>query len=143
MRSRKSYKQEDSPRYHACEVARWRAGYHDAVLILGSATPTIESYWKAENKELRLLEMKGGGPPFLNSPKIEVVDMRLELRSGNRSIFSRAMMEKLEGALRRGEQVLLFINRRGFSNFVLCRECGYIVRCPHCSVSLTYHDAKR
>lgn len=138
----KSYKQEDSPRYHAREVARWRAGYHDAVLILGSATPTIESYWKAENKELRLLEMKGRATLF-ELPKIEVVDMRLELRSGNRSIFSRAMMEKLEGALRRGEQVLLFINRRGFSNFVLCRECGYIVRCPHCSVSLTYHDAKK
>ncbi|NLI69563.1 MAG: primosomal protein N' [Firmicutes bacterium] len=137
-----SYKQEDSPRYHAREVARWRADYHDALLLLGSATPSIESYWEADNKRIGLLEMKERATPF-ELPEIEVVDMRQELRAGNRSIFSRSMMKKLERVLFGGEQALLFINRRGFSNFVLCRECGYVMRCPHCSVSLTYHHAKK
>ena len=137
-----SYKQEESPRYHAREVARWRASYHDAVFILGSATPAMETYWSAEEGELSLLKMKKRATPF-QLPEVHIVDMRQEILSGNRSVFSRTMSEKLGEVLGKGQQALLFINRRGFSNFILCRECGFVVRCPHCSVSLTYHSEKQ
>lgn len=133
-----SYKQEETPRYHAREVARRRAEYHDAVFVAGSATPSVETYWNAQNGNMQLVEIKNRATPF-QLPEVEIVDMRKEMRSGNRSIFSRLMTEKLGEVLEKGEQALLFINRRGFSNFILCRECGFVVRCPHCSVSLTYH----
>ncbi len=137
-----SYKQEETPRYHAREVAQWRANYNGAVLVMGSATPSIETYWKARSGQMQLLEMKKRATPF-SLPGVEIVDMREELRSGNRNIFSRVMFDKISRVLSDGEQVLLFVNRRGFSNFVLCRECGHVVRCPHCSVSLTFHAAKK
>jgi len=136
-----SYKQEETPRYHAREVAEWRASYYGATLVMGSATPSIESYWKASTGQMKLVEMKNRATPFA-LPLVEIVDMRAEMRSGNRSIFSKSLWEKLNNIADRGEQALLFINRRGFSNFVLCRECGFILRCPHCSVSLTFHSEK-
>ncbi|NLA27217.1 MAG: primosomal protein N' [Firmicutes bacterium] len=133
-----SYKQEEAPRYHAREVAWWRARYHGAPLLLGSATPSLESYFEAAQGRSRLLQMRMRVTP-MELPPVTVVDMREELRRGNRQIFSRLLLDELEGILQRGEQALLFLNRRGFAGFVLCRECGFVLRCPHCAVSLTLH----
>lgn len=133
-----SYKQEEAPRYHAREVAWWRARYHGALLLLGSATPSLESYYETEQGRARLLEMSRRVTP-LELPPVTVIDMREEMRQGHRHIFSRPLLAGLEDVLKRGEQALLFLNRRGFAGFVLCRECGYVVRCPHCAVSLTLH----
>ena len=133
-----SYKQEEAPRYHAREVAWWRARYHGALLLMGSATPSLESYREAEGGGARLLEMSSRVTP-MELPPVTVVDMREELRQGHRHIFSRPLLAALDEVLQRGEQALLFLNRRGFAGFVLCRECGYVVRCPHCAVSLTLH----
>jgi primosomal protein N' (replication factor Y) len=133
-----SYKQEETPRYHAREVAWWRARFHNALLLLGSATPSLESYYEAEQGRSQLLEMNVRVTPS-DLPAVEVVDMREEMRQGNRHIFSRSLQAGLTEILERGEQALLFLNRRGFAGFILCRECGYVVRCPHCAVSLTLH----
>jgi len=133
-----SYKQEEAPRYHAREVAEWRAGFHSATMVWGSATPSVESYYRSSLEEIRLLKMSSRATPF-SLPRVEVVDMRRELKEGHKSIFSRSLMRELETTLNSGEQALLFINRRGFSSFVLCRECGFVLRCPFCSVSLTFH----
>ncbi len=133
-----SYKQEEAPRYHAREVAWWRARYHGALLLLGSATPSLESYREAERGGARLLEMSTRVTP-MDLPPVDIVDMREELRQGHRHIFSRPLLAGLDEVLQRGEQALLFLNRRGFAGFVLCRECGFVVRCPHCAVSLTLH----
>ena len=136
-----SYKQEEDPRYHAREVAEYRAALHGAVLLLGSATPSLESYHAATDRSpryelLRLPERIGRRP----LPTVTIVDLRAELRAGNRSVLSRLLQEKLAERLARREQVILFLNRRGFSTFVLCRECGHSIRCPNCEVSLTYHS---
>ncbi|MDW7738734.1 MAG: primosomal protein N' [Bacillota bacterium] len=133
-----TYKQEETPRYHAREVAWWRARYNRAVLLLGSATPSVESFYKARTGELKLLSMQLRVTPT-QLPPVEIVDMRSELKEGHRHIFSRPLLEELGAVLERDEQALLFINRRGFSGFVLCRECGYVVSCPSCDVSLTLH----
>jgi len=133
-----SYKQEESPRYHARDVAEWRAAYHSAVMVWGSATPMVESYFRSESKEIKRIDMLHRATEY-SLPPVEVVDMRREMRRGRKSIFSRQLVERVEEVLRQGEQALLFINRRGFSSFVLCRECGHVVRCPFCSVSLTFH----
>ena len=133
-----SYKQEEHPRYHTREIAQWRANENGALLILGSATPSLESYYKAVNKRYNLLELKeryNGG----QLPAVEVVDLRAELTAGNRSMFSRSLQIELTECLARGEQAILFLNRRGYSTFVSCRSCGYVVRCPHCDITLTYH----
>jgi primosomal protein N' (replication factor Y) (superfamily II helicase) len=133
-----TYKQDEAPRYHARDVAWWRARYHRAVLLLGSATPSLESYYRATEGEDLLLNMAARVTPT-QLPPVEIVDMRRELKENHRQIFSRLLLKELEGVLERGEQALLFINRRGFAGFVLCRECGYVVRCPSCDVSLTLH----
>jgi primosomal protein N' (replication factor Y) len=133
-----SYKQEESPRYHARDVAWWRARYHGAVLLLGSATPSLESYREGEQGKAVLLEM-ASRVTVSDLPPVTVVDMREELRQGHRHIFSRPLLAELQGTLERGEQAILFLNRRGFASFVLCRECGYVARCPSCAVSLTLH----
>ncbi len=133
-----TYKQDEAPRYHARDVAWWRARYHRAVLLLGSATPSLESYYRATEGEDLLLTMAARVTPT-QLPPVEIVDMRRELKENHRQIFSRLLLKELEGVLERGEQALLFINRRGFAGFVLCRECGYVVRCPSCDVSLTLH----
>ncbi|HHT02517.1 MAG TPA: primosomal protein N' [Firmicutes bacterium] len=137
-----SYKQENSPRYHARYVAEQIAHKFGCVLLLGSATPAVESYQAACQGEYRLLEL----PERIEArplPQVLVVDMRAELQSGNRTIFSRALTDGLANCLLQKEQAILFLNRRGFSTFILCRECGTVIRCPHCSVSLTYHQSDR
>ena len=140
-----TYKQQDkSPRYHAREVALKLAELTGAVVILGSATPDVESYYRAQLSQYELLELPervGGGQPGLQPemPQVEIVDLRKELREGNRSIFSRKLTQAINEALNSGEQVILFLNRRGSASFVQCRNCGYVMRCRRCQTTLTYH----
>ncbi|MCD7885696.1 MAG: primosomal protein N' [Lachnospiraceae bacterium] len=137
-----SYKSESTPRYDARETARKRAELEKAVLVLGSATPSLESYYAAEQGMSTLLSMQNR-PTGGSLAKVTVVDMRNELRDGNSSIMSRALTEKLRDTLARGEQSMLFLNRRGYAGFVLCRSCGHVMKCPHCDVSLSLHEGGR
>ena len=133
-----TYKQEDYPRYHAREIAQWRSEYHHCPVILGSATPCLESYARAEKGVYHLLSL----PNRVNQqalPEIDIVDMREELSEGNRSMFSKDLREAIQLRLDRQEQVVLFLNRRGYASFMLCRDCGYVPQCPNCDISLTYH----
>ncbi|MBQ7985997.1 MAG: primosomal protein N' [Clostridia bacterium] len=133
-----TYKSEMSPRYETHEVAEFRAKQYGAVLVFASATPLVTSYYKAEQGEYTLLEMK----TRVNQkamPKAYVVDLRQELENGNRSVISEKLQEEIGENLEKGEQTILFLNRRGFSTFVSCRKCGYVVECPNCSISLKYH----
>ncbi|WP_256961632.1 primosomal protein N', partial [Staphylococcus argenteus] len=133
-----TYKQEDYPRYHAREIAQWRSEYHHCPVILGSATPCLESYARAEKGVYQLLSL----PNRVNQqalPDIDIVDMRTELSEGNRSMFSKDLREAIQLRLDRQEQVVLFLNRRGYASFMLCRDCGYVPQCPNCDISLTYH----
>ena len=133
-----TYKSETSPRYVTSEIATYRAQQTGAVVVLASATPSFENFYKAEKGELKLLTMNKRYN--LNSmPEISVVDMREELKSGNKSMFSRVLQNEIEENLSKGEQTILFLNRRGFSTFVSCRECGYVAHCPNCNISMTYH----
>ncbi|MCD7738824.1 MAG: primosomal protein N' [Lachnospiraceae bacterium] len=133
-----SYKSELSPRYHAREVAEEIARIHQADLVLGSATPSLEAYYGAQRGEYQLFELTkrltGGA-----LPATQIVDLRKELKEGNRSIFSRLLLSKIEDRLAKKEQVLLFLNRRGYTGFISCRSCGQVILCPHCSVSLSLH----
>ena len=140
-----SYISDKRPRYDARDIARWRCDHHGAVLLLGSATPSISTYMKAmpgvkSVNRLELIEMnervKGR-----SLPEVEIVDMREELVKGNRSIFSAALADALRECLEGGHQAILFINRRGYSTFVSCRACGYVERCVQCDVSMTYHQS--
>ncbi|SDB88054.1 replication restart DNA helicase PriA [Pelagirhabdus alkalitolerans] len=134
-----SYKQEDHPRYHVKDVAIKRAETHMCPVILGSATPTLETYARAQKNVYQLLEM----PDRMNQasmPEIHIADMREELHAGNRSMFSTMLVDKIRERIDRGEQVVLFLNRRGYSTFVMCRDCGEVKTCPHCAISLTYHQ---
>ncbi|MDI3299198.1 MAG: primosomal protein N' [Bacillota bacterium] len=133
-----SYKQEETPRYHARSVALERARRAGCPVLLGSATPALESLAEAQRGRYRLLRLpeRVGGRPL---PAAEAVDMRRELAEGNRSLFSRRLAEALDEVLARREQAVLLLNRRGFHTFVLCRECGHVLRCPKCAVSLAYH----
>lgn len=133
-----SYKSETHPRYHAREVARMRAKAHGAVLLMGSATPSIETYVRSEQGTSKRLTLPDRISPS-GLAHTQIVDMRQELADGNRSIFSRKLQEELRTAFSRGQQAMILINRRGFSGFVLCRNCGEIIRCPSCSVSMTVH----
>ncbi len=134
-----SYKQWDQhPRYHAKNVAQKYADLTKAKLILGSATPDIETFYKAKQGKINLAEM----PERIKQdklPKVKIVDMREELAAGNRSVFSENLQTKIGQALENKEQIILFMNRRGAATFVMCRDCGHVVGCPNCSVSLTYH----
>ncbi len=135
-----SYKSETSPKYHARETAIQLAGMlpDGACVVLGSATPSLESYYRAQSGEYHLFELKRrltGG----HLPKVEIADLREELRKGNRSIFSIRLQELMEEKLSKGEQAMLFINRRGLAGFVSCRSCGHVFKCPHCDVSLSEH----
>ena len=140
-----TYKQqEQSPRYHARDVAIKLAELTGSVVILGSATPDVATYYRSQIGDYRLLELperiaRGREEDLL--PKVEVVDLREELKAGNRSIFSRSLAQGMEQALAAKEQVILFLNRRGTATFVQCRDCGYVLRCRRCDVSLTYHSA--
>ncbi|MBI4307222.1 MAG: primosomal protein N' [Chloroflexi bacterium] len=148
-----TYKQHDAlPHYHARDVALEMARLTGAVVVLGSATPDVVTYYKAQRGEYRLLELPERvivddrtGRPVVRVeqrlPQADVVDLREELRSGNRSIFSRALTEGVRMALAAREQVILFLNRRGASTFVQCRDCGFVLRCRRCEMPLTYHSA--
>lgn len=133
-----SYKQEETPRYQARAVAWQRARGCGATVVFGSATPALETYHRAETGELGLLRLtrRIDGRPL---PAVELVDLRSELAAGNRGIFSRRLTEALAERLARGERTILFLNRRGYSTFLLCRDCGHVMRCPDCDVALTLH----
>lgn len=133
-----SYKSDMSPRYNTKEVAEFRARQNDAVLVLASATPDVCDYYAAKSGTHELIELKKRAN-MREMPSSGIVDMRDELSEGNRSVFSRRLIAELERNLAAGEQSILFLNRRGYSTFVSCRSCGFVPKCPNCSVSLTYH----
>ena len=133
-----SYKSEKMPRYHAREVAAELARLHNAALVLGSATPSVTAYYRAKKGEYKLYELDRRAKEA-TLPNVNVVDLREELKSGNKSIFSNMLKEKMEQRLMNGEQIMLFLNRRGYSGFVSCRACGEVIKCPHCDVSLSQH----
>ena len=134
-----SYKRDLTPRYRAGEVARKLCELSGASLVLGSATPSLDSFSRAESGEYRLLRLPERAVSGAQLPAVSVVDLRQELAEGNKSVFSRLLSEKIEERLARKEQVMLFLNRRGYAGFVSCRSCGKPLTCPHCSISLTYH----
>lgn len=134
-----SYKSESSPKYHTRETAQEVARMHNASLVLGSATPSLESYYRVETGEYKLFQLRKrltGGC----LPKVYTVDLREELKKGNRSIFSILLQKLLAERLEKGEQSMLFLNRRGYAGFVSCRACGHVIKCPHCDVSLSEHQ---
>lgn len=137
-----SYKSENSPRYHARETAIYRAALENARVVLGSATPSLEAYSRALRGEYGLVRLKNryGSRPL---PQVSIVDLREELKAGNRSVLSRKLKEALKERLDRGEQAMLFLNRRGYAGFVSCRSCGHVMKCPHCDVSLSEHSHGR
>ena len=133
-----TYKSEQNPKYSTKEVAKFLSDIKGCKYILGSATPSIETYYKALNGELELVEIKNrvSNRPL---PEMEIVDMREELKSRNLSLLSRSLYNEIKETLDRKEQIILFLNRRGFSSFVSCRSCGYVFKCPECDLSMTYH----
>lgn len=137
-----SYVSDSHPRYDAVEVAAWRAKYNGGVLLLGSATPSVVRYYQALQGKYKLLQLKEriNRQPL---PQVELVNMADEFASGNRSIFSRRLYELLDNTLQQKKQAMLFLNRRGYSSFVMCRACGETVSCENCDVSLTYHSGDR
>jgi len=140
-----TYKQQDkSPRYHARDVALKLAELTGAVVVLGSATPDVETFHRAQNGWYQLLQLPERVVPAQSSPlpEVEVVDLREELKAGNRSIFSRSLTQAINKAVASGEQVILFLNRRGGATFVQCRHCGFVLRCRRCEVTLTHHPTE-
>lgn len=133
-----TYKSEQTPRYHARETAIRRAQMENASVVLGSATPSMEAMYRARRGEYVLFEMKNRSR-MQSMAEVYTADMREELKSGNRSILSRKLQELMQERLEKKEQTMLFLNRRGYSGFVSCRECGHVIKCPHCSVSLSVH----
>ena len=133
-----SYKQDESPRYHARIVAEEFAKIHGATIIFGSATPSLESYYRARKGELIYLKLPHR---IFNRalPEVQCVDMRQELKTGNRNVLSRALKNLLEETLQKNQQSILLLNRRGYSTFVMCRACGEVVKCPDCGMPMTYH----
>lgn len=138
-----AYKQEESPRYHAREVAEKRAELSDAVLVLGSATPSIETYYRAKQGLIDRYGLPTRVCGF-QMPAVRIVDMRQEEhQDGDQPIFSEALREAIALHIGRGGQVILFLNRRGHSTVILCKDCGHVMRCRHCDVALTYHSARQ
>ena len=133
-----AYKSEKNPKFSAIEVAKYIANKRDVTLVMGSATPSIEEYYKALNGEYKLLEInrRANNKPM---PKIDIVDMKEELSVGNKSIFSNELKNKIKDTINNKNQVMLFLNRRGYANFVSCRNCSYVFSCNNCDISLTYH----
>ena len=133
-----SYKADSMPKYHARETAIERARLAGASVVMGSATPSVDAYYRAQRGEYLLVGLfKRAGDGEL--PKVEVVDMRQEFMKGNKSMFSDSLSEKIGDRLKKKEQVMLFLNRRGYSGFVSCRKCGFVFKCPHCDVALSSH----
>lgn len=133
-----SYKSESSPRYHARDIALFLSRKHKCPLVLGSATPSVESYYKARCGDYTLIELldRYNKKPL---PGVHIADMRTELREGNKTVLSRLLANEIGENLKNKEQTILFLNRRGYSTFVSCRDCGFVFSCPNCNVSLTYH----
>ena len=136
-----TYKSEQIPKYHAREVAIQRAKLVNASVVLGSATPSVDAYYKARTGEYRLLELKNRSQKQ-KLPKVHVVDLREEFKTGNRSIFSEKLHMLMKERLVKKEQIMLFLNRRGYAGFVSCRSCGAVKKCPHCDVALSEHQGK-
>ena len=134
-----SYIQSNNPKYDAIDIAIKRSKYHNIPLILGSATPKISQYYKALSEEYELLELKTRYNEK-ELPKCEVIDLKEELKNGNKSVLSYRLQEELIDCYKKHEQAILFLNRRGHSTFVQCRSCGNVIKCPHCDISLTYHE---
>jgi primosomal protein N' (replication factor Y) len=133
-----SYKSEISPKYHTRNIAEFRIDRNNGLLIMGSATPSIESYYKALNGEYNLIEIDKR-VKNCTLPEVTVVNMKDELKNGNKSVFSSILLKKIDNTLLKNKQIILFLNRRGHSTFVSCRACGYVSKCSNCDVSLTYH----
>ena len=136
-----SYQSEITPRYHALDIARRRVKTNEGKLLLGSATPSLLSYYRALNGSYQLIELRHrvGGRPL---PTVTIADMREEFLNGNNGIFSSLLLSKLGACLQQGHQAMLFLNRRGYSTFVSCRACGYVMACDNCDISMTYHKAQ-
>lgn len=134
-----TYKQENNPRYNAIDIAKERCKYHNCPLILGSATPLLESFARAKKNVYKLLELKNR---YNNNtmPKVEIIDMNKEFKKAS-GYFSNTLIDQIKETLERNEQVILFLNRRGYSSFLTCSSCGYVEKCPNCDISLTYHKS--
>lgn len=134
-----TYKQENNPRYNAIDIAKERCKYHNCPLILGSATPSLESFARAKKNVYKLLELKNR---YNNNtmPKVEIIDMNKEFKKAS-GYFSNTLIDQIKETLERKEQVILFLNRRGYSSFLTCSSCGYVEECPNCDISLTYHKS--
>ena len=137
-----TYKSEQTPRYHARETAIARAELEGASVVLGSATPSLETYYRAENGEYVMFRLKNRANRQ-TLPKVHIADMREELKQGNRSILSRRLRELMTDRLEKKQQIMLFLNRRGYAGFISCRACGYVAKCPHCDVALSSHRGGR
>jgi len=135
-----TYKSETNPKYHAREIAIKRSSVHNCPLVLGSATPLVENYYKALKGQYKLLKLNQRFG-HSNTMQIDIVDMRIELENGNKEIFSNVLKSAIEDRLSHKEQVILFLNRRGFSNFISCRNCGHVLKCENCDIPFTYHSA--
>ncbi len=133
-----SYKSDKSPKYDCLELATKRAMANSAVLLLGTATPAVADYYRSKNKIFKELTLKQryNKVPL---PRVSIVDMRSEIKAGNKSLFSGKLISEMEKCFEQGKQAILFLNRRGYSSFVSCRECGYVMKCPDCGISMTYH----
>ena len=133
-----SYKSETTPKYHAREIARYLAKENSISLVLGSATPDLETFYKTQTGEIKLLELtKRANNAKL--PNVEIVDLRNELEQGNKTMISGKLYKAIKENLQNNKQTILFLNRRGFSTFVMCRECGHTIKCKNCDITLTYH----
>lgn len=134
-----TYKQENNPRYNAIDIAKERCKYHNCPLILGSATPSLESFARAKKNVYKLLKLKNR---YNNNtmPKVEIIDMNKEFKKAS-GYFSNTLIDQIKETLERKEQVILFLNRRGYSSFLTCSSCGYVEKCPNCDISLTYHKS--
>lgn len=133
-----SYKSEMNPKYETKDVAETLGKMFNAPLVLGSATPDVRTYWNAKNGKIKLLELKKRISEQ-GLPQTDIIDMREEISTGNRTIFSRKLYEEINKNLAKGEQTMLFLNRRGYSTFIMCRECGFVVKCDKCDIPMTYH----
>ena len=133
-----SYKSEMSPRFNAKEIAKYLAKQNDIPLVLGSATPSVTTFEKAKSGKIELITLTKRANS-IKMPDVEIIDLRKELANGNRSMISNKLYEEIEKNIQNKEQTILFLNRRGFSSFVMCRDCGYVVKCRRCNISLTYH----
>ncbi|MDT2771513.1 primosomal protein N' [Enterococcus pseudoavium] len=134
-----SYKQEESPRYHARDLAIWRGKYHRCPVVLGSATPSLESRARGQKGVYQLLRLTKRANAQAKLPTVDIIDMREEMKQRLNSSFSEKLEEKLRDRLTKGEQSVLLLNRRGYSSFVMCRDCGFVLPCPNCDISLTLH----